>query len=70
MLTQMLNMNKSKIAKMIRKYYHYSEWRSDDPRIDEGIKLKLLNSISMHPTKAGHNLISQILLPHIKELMK
>ena len=70
LLTQMLNVNKSKIAKMIGKYYHYSSWRSDDPRIDEGIKLKLLNPISVHPTKAGHNLISQILLPHIKELMK
>ena len=70
LLTQMLNVNKSKIAKMIGKYYHYSAWVSDDPRIDEGIKLKLLNPISMHPTKTGHNLISQILLPHIKELNK
>ena len=70
LLTQMLNVNKSKIAKMIGKYYHYSNWSSDDPRIDEGIKLKLLNPISMHPTKQGHKVISEILLPHIKELNK
>ena len=70
LLTQMLNVNKSKVARMIGKYYHYSDWFSDDPRVDEGIKVKLLNPISMHPTKKGHKVISEILLPCIKELNK
>tara|TARA_R110000803_G_C11919637_1_gene314180 strand:- start:38 stop:967 length:930 start_codon:yes stop_codon:yes gene_type:complete len=67
LLTQMLNMNKSKFSKALGKY-HYSTWRADDSRINEGIRLKLLNPISMHPTKEGHKLISKILMPYITKL--
>jgi len=64
LLTQMLDVSKSKISKA---FYHYSNWTVDDPRISEGIKLKLLNPITMHPTKAAHIAISKTLLPYIEK---
>ena len=66
LLTQMVNVNKSKMSKIFTKVYHRSAWRVDDPRVKEGVKLKLLNPISCHPTKTGHELISEILLPYLE----
>lgn len=66
LLTQIVNVNKSKISKIFSKYYHKSEWLVDDPRVKEGIKSKLLNPVSCHPTKIGHKLITEILHPYVE----
>ena len=51
-------------------FYHFSDVRSDDPRITAGIENGLLNPYSKHPTKKGHEILYQILYPHVKELYK
>ena len=48
--------------------YHLSNWRDDDPRITRLVKSHILNPISFHPTKLGHQKIAEILEPHIKQL--
>lgn len=70
LLTQMVNANKSKISKIFSKVYHTSDWRIDDPRVKEGVKLKLLNPMSHHPTKTGHKLIAEILHPYLDSISK
>jgi len=62
LMTQMTNNAESSM-------YHYSNWENDDSRIDDLITKKLLNPISFHPTKMGHEKIAEILKPHIKSLM-
>ena len=69
LLTQMLKIGKIKYKNFFN-VYHFSSWEDDDPRITAAVKAKLLNPYSFHPTKQGHKVISEILLPHIKELNK
>jgi len=69
LLTQMLKISKTKYKSFLN-LYHFSSWIQDDPRITAAVKAKLLNPHSFHPTKQGHKVISEILLPHIKELNK
>ena len=66
LLTQMINRNKSKVSKIFSTVYHNSDWQIDDSRVTEGVRLKLLNPISHHPTKTGHKLIAEILRPYVE----
>lgn len=40
---------------------HYSDWANDSNRIDFLLKCKILNPISKHPTKKGHQEIAELL---------
>jgi len=51
------------------KSYHLSSWINDDPRINVGLKLKLINPISFHPTKSGHEKITDIMSPYIEKIL-
>jgi len=51
------------------KTYHFSNWKYDDPRIIIGIKRKILNPHSCHPTKLGHQKIFELLSPEIEKLI-
>jgi len=42
--------------------YHMSSWVDDDKRIQYLINKGLINPISLHPTKSGHQKISEIIL--------
>ena len=50
-----------------QRFYHMSSWINDDPRITAGVKAGLLNPISFHPTKKGHEILAEILTPYIEE---
>ena len=67
LLTQMLELKNVRYKKALT--YHFSRWKVDDPRIIAGVKNGLLNPISYHPTKLGHEVIAEILDPYIKELI-
>jgi len=49
--------------------YHLSEWKDDNKKINMGVKKKLLNPISFHPTKLGHVEIAKVLQPEIERFV-
>lgn len=49
--------------------FHFSSWRNDDPRVSILLKHKLVNPISYHPTKKGHEMITEILTPEIERMI-
>ena len=49
--------------------YHRSDWVSDNKKIHTGVKKKLLNVFTYHPTKFGHQEIAKILQPEIERLL-
>ena len=51
----------SRLVESSDKAYHYGDWNLlDSSRIRKAYKLGLLNPISYHPNKKGHQLISEI----------
>jgi hypothetical protein len=66
LLTQILKSNKLKFRS---NSYHFSLWSNDDDRIQVGVDNELLNPISFHPTKKGHQTIRDILSPYIKNII-
>lgn len=74
-LDNFINFNKkprdllSSITNIESKHYHLSSGKNDDTRISTGIANKLLNPISFHPTKLGHQKIFDIICPHIENLL-
>jgi len=66
LLSRMLEYKKIKYRKN-KKWYHLSDWTNDDPRITAGVKNKLLNPYSYHPSAKGHSVIADILSPSIRE---
>ena len=67
LLTALLDYKKIKFNKT--KWYHFSDWFDDDPRITLGIKNNLLNPYSMHPTEEGHKIIAQLLYPALSGVL-
>lgn len=49
--------------------YHHSAWHVDNDKIAIGIKEKLLNPLSNHPTILGHQEMCKILEPEILKLI-
>jgi hypothetical protein len=49
--------------------YHHSDWHVDNDKVALGIKEKLLNSLSNHPTVAGHQAMYKILEPEVLKLI-
>lgn len=49
--------------------YHESIWENDSERIDQALKLGLVNPISYHPTAKGHQRIADFLSPYLEELL-
>ena len=68
LLTEMLNFKKIHFNQD-KKWYHFSDWTADDPRITAGVKCKLINPYSKHPTMEGHDIISKILYPYVLNLI-
>jgi hypothetical protein len=66
-LLSLLAINNGKVD--IDTNYHISDWLSDSNRVDYLIKCNILNPISYHPTKIGHEQIATILSPHIEALL-
>jgi hypothetical protein len=64
-----LTSNDNGSNKIKKLYYHLSSWKKDDPRIYKALKLKLVNPISFHPTKLGHEKIADIISPYIEKLL-
>jgi hypothetical protein len=50
-------------------HMHTSEWINDTNRVDFLVSIKILNPISYHPTKLGHQKIAEILTPFIEKLI-
>ena len=46
--------------------YHKSVWSFTDRKIKIAKEMKLVNPISGHPTKKGHEIITDILMKEIK----
>lgn len=69
LLSEMLNFKKIEFNQR-KKWYHFSDWSNDDPRITAGMKNDLLNPFTKHPTMVGHDIISQILYPSVKKLIE
>jgi hypothetical protein len=46
--------------------YHKSDWSFADRKIKIATEMKLVNPISGHPTKKGHEIIADILMKGIK----
>ena len=67
LLTQILKRYKLKFRS---NSYHLSLWLNDDNRIQIGVENELLNPISFHPTKKGHEAIKDILSPYIKSIIQ
>jgi len=68
LLTALLDYKKIKFRKT-KKWYHFSDWLDDDPRITLGIKNNLLNPYSMHPTEEGHEIFAQLLYPTVSGVL-
>jgi hypothetical protein len=49
--------------------YHHSAWHVDNNKVAMGIKEKLLNPFSNHPTVLGHQVMYKILEPEILKLI-
>jgi predicted RNA-binding protein with PUA-like domain len=49
--------------------YHFSDWIVDNNKVAIGVKEKLLNPFSNHPTVLGHQVIYKILEPKILKLI-
>jgi len=64
-----LTSNDKSLYKINKLYYHLSSWKADDPRIYKAVKLKLVNPISLHPTKLGHEKLADIISPYIEKLL-
>ena len=60
LLSLMINDNK------INDKYHKSVWHFTDRKIKIAKEMKLVNPISGHPTKKGHEIIADILMKEIK----
>jgi hypothetical protein len=50
--------------------YHVSFWQQDSNRIDFLASKQIVNPISYHPTRQGHQLISTIFEPMIENILK
>lgn len=48
--------------------YHYSMWMNDDQRISKSVKKGLLNPRTFHPSKLGHEKITDILAPYVSRI--
>lgn len=68
LLSQMLDYKNLKY-KSNKKWYHLSDWKNDDNRIDAGVKNQLLNPFSYHPSQDGHKILAEILTPSIQKLI-
>lgn len=67
LLSKMLKpVNKNIIYKL---KYHASTWLNDNEYVDMGVKYKLLNPFSNHPTVLGHQRIAEILTPAIEKII-
>jgi len=49
--------------------YHKSSWEIDDDRVLGLVNCNILNPISKHPTKKGHEQIASILQPVLQSLL-
>jgi hypothetical protein len=49
--------------------YHSSQWAIESSRVKYLVNKKILNPISIHPTKLGHAQIADILAEHIEKLL-
>jgi hypothetical protein len=65
LLSTMLNNEKINF----KSRYHLSSWTNDDQRISKSVKRGLLNPKSFHPSKLGHEKITDILTPYIEQLI-
>ena len=68
LMTALLDYKKIKFRKT-KKWYHFSDWLDDDPRITLGINNNLLNPYSMHPTEEGHEIIAQLFYPALSSIL-
>ena len=66
-LLSLILKNNNSFIKDLR--YHLSTWTEDNKKINIGVKKKLLNPFSFHPTKYGHIEIAKILQPEIERFM-
>ena len=64
LLSTMLNNEKIKF----KSKYHYSNWMNDDQRITKSVKKGLLNPSTFHPSKLGHEKITDIISPYISHI--
>lgn len=48
---------------------HYATWHNDSNRIDFLVQQKILNPISKHPTKQGHEKIAEILTKPLQDIL-
>jgi hypothetical protein len=53
----------------IDRTYHSSQWAIESSRVKYLVNKKILNPISIHPTKLGHAQIADILAEHIEKLL-
>ena len=42
-------------------FYHKSTWADEDKKIKMAKEMKLVNPISLHPTREGHKMITELL---------
>jgi hypothetical protein len=49
--------------------YHHSYWKADSNRVEFLIKKGILNPISKHPTKQGHELIANIISQYLEKVI-
>jgi hypothetical protein len=50
--------------------YHLSSWTSDSNRVEFLVEQGILNPYTMHPTRLGHEQISELLSDDIKKLLR
>lgn len=60
---------KNNIAVVNKNQYHKSNWIVDDDRVKNMIDCGMLNPISKHPTKQGHQQLADIISPVLKSLL-
>ena len=66
-LLSLILKNNNSFVKDLR--YHLSSWTEDNKKISVGVKKKLLNPFTFHPTKYGHDEIAKILQPEIERFL-